>query len=226
MSRFTVIILSAYTVCMGLFQKQTISETAMLYTLGEHTTKLIVALGNTGKQYQKNRHNIGFLCADYLSKKWDKTFRKKNELLCELTETIVGSTKVILIKPTTMMNLSGNAVLAVQNYFKIANKDTLIIHDELDIHFGSVRLRNEGGSAGNNGVQSIIDRCGGDFNRIRIGIGPKHPDNIDSADFVLQDFSPKEQKHLNDLYKEVDSIISDFIHSNTPLGHDTRVFIV
>lgn len=121
----------------------------------------------------------------------------------------VGQTRVILIKPTTFMNESGRAVQKVQQFYKIPNADTLVVFDELDVEFGTIRTRIGGGSAGHNGIKSLIQHLGEDFGRIRVGIGPKKPAQIDSADFVLQDFSKKEQELVPKILREVSTIIDE-----------------
>lgn len=123
------------------------------------------------------------------------------------------------------MNLSGEAVQAVASFYKIAPQHTTVIHDELDIDFGQIRLRTGGSSAGHNGLKSIIQHLGEDFGRIRIGVGPKKPAQIDSADFVLQKFSAAERDQLTNLYREVNAIISEYLYGEQ-LPVDTRTFLV
>ena len=141
------------------------------------------------------------------------------------TSSRMGDTKVITIKPTNYMNLSGEAVQAVMSFYKISVEQTLVIHDELDVNFGQIRLRNGGSSAGHNGLKSIISQVGENFGRVRIGIGPKTPSEIDSADFVLQRFTDKEALELKNLHRETNSIISEFIYGNQ-LPTETRSFLI
>ena len=143
-----------------------------------------------------------------------------------MTSKTIGSTRVILCKPTTYMNESGKAVQAVQRYYKIANSSTLVIYDELDINFGQIRTKRGGSSAGHNGVKSLLSHCGDDFGRARIGIGPKVPEQIDSADFVLSKFSDKEQKKKSLLLKESNAILSEYAHGAGELLEETRSFLV
>jgi len=210
---------------MGLFFKQEIPQSNVLYSSGLERTKLIVGLGNPGKEYDLTRHNAGFICVDgFVSDKSASWTEKKafKALVADLRE---GSTRIIVIKPTTFMNLSGEAVQAVQAYFKITNVDTLVIHDELDINFGSLRIRQGGGSAGHNGIKSLIQHIGEDFMHVRLGIGPKTHEKMDSADFVLQQFSKDEQAELKSMSQEVSSIITEFIYG-TELQAETRKYIL
>lgn len=208
---------------MGMFERKTTPVTIPLYTLGNQTTKLIVGLGNDGKKYQKNRHNIGFLCLDNKVELEGGEWVKKASLKCQLAELRQGSTRVLFIKPTTMMNLSGDAVQAVKQFYKIDNKNILVVHDELALPFGSLRLRQGGSDAGNNGIKSVSTNIGEDYARLRIGIANEHSSN-DAADFVLQNFSADEQAKFKELFKETSALITEFIYSDNLLP-DTRKFI-
>lgn len=213
---------------MALFQRNpfTGGENKPLYTLGLNKSVLIVGLGNEGKEYDGTRHNVGFACVDAMAKahSLDKWVIKK-DLKCQLALGNVGGSRVILAKPTTMMNLSGQAVQAVQRFYKLTNSETVVVHDELDIDFGQIRCRVGGSHAGNNGVKSLIEHLGEDFGRVRVGIGPKNPEQIDSADFVLSQFNKTEQANLKNLAREVTAILTEFTASGD-LPHETRNFIV
>lgn len=204
-----------------------VSDNFQLYTLGQNKSVLLVGLGNIGKEYASTRHNVGFICLDKFvtSTQEMSDWINKKDLKCHLSSGRLGDTQVIAIKPTTMMNLSGQAVQAIGNFYKIANAQTLVIHDELDIPFGQIRMREGGSSAGHNGIKSISGAIGDNYGRIRIGIGPKIPSQIDSADFVLQNFSKKEQSQLPNMTKEVTAILTEYIYS-VQLPIDTRSFIV
>jgi len=213
---------------MGLFQNRPqTGETVHYYTLGQNKTTLVVGLGNLGPEYDHTRHNIGFACLDAFAKAndFDRWLAKK-DLKCHLTSATLGETRVILIKPTTFMNLSGEAVQAVMQFYKIDPHKVIIVHDELDIPFGQIRLRVGGGSAGHNGLKSIIQHVGGDFARVRIGIGPKEPEHIDTADFVLQKFPQAQQKHHHELTREVNAILSEYIYGDGQLPTETRNFLI
>src|SRR5690349_19758925 len=128
---------------MGLFTKKPMqsSKTAPLYTIGGQKTMLIVGLGNPGKEYDGTRHNIGFMALnDFASAHSEFTpWINKKDLKCELTTGLIGGIRVILMKPTTFMNESGQALTSVQNFYKLANSQTIVVHDEIDIPFGQIR---------------------------------------------------------------------------------------
>ncbi len=212
---------------MGLFVKKTETgaNAAPLYTLGSQKTVLIVGLGNIGKEFDGTRHNIGFFSVDALVK--DQGFPEwivKRDLKCHFTDQNLGDTRVILIKPTTLMNNSGQAVQAVQHFYKITNSQTLVVHDELDINFGQIRTRVGGSDAGNNGIKSLIQHIGEDFRRVRIGIKNDLLQKQDSADFVLAKFNKDEQAKLPDLSREVVSILTEYVFGGD-LNHETRSFL-
>lgn len=197
---------------MGLFDRKKTSyyDSQPYYTIGNSKTLLIIGLGNPGKKYASNRHNIGFMALDKYHTTHDfSNWTDKKDLKCLMSEGMVGSTKVILIKPKTYMNNSGEAAQAVQKFFRIYNPDTLVIYDELDVNFGEIRIQTGGSSAGHNGIKSLSNIIGEDFTRVRIGIGPKKPAQIDSADYVLQDFSKKEQESIHKILNEVCTIIDE-----------------
>ncbi|MFC1626899.1 aminoacyl-tRNA hydrolase, partial [Patescibacteria group bacterium] len=158
--------------------------------------KLIVGLGNPGKKYDGTRHNIGFavvdrVCETLFSTKpiWNKDASK--------TAIIIKHKDYIFAKPTTFMNVSGNAVQALSSFYKIKPVDIWIIHDEIDLPLGTIRIRTSGGSAGHNGVQSIIDRLGTDaFVRFRLGVG--NSERSDTVDHVLSRFDGDEKDMVNE----------------------------
>jgi len=197
---------------MGLFDRKRTNyhESQPLYTLGNSQTLLVVGLGNIGPEYAMTRHNVGFMAVERYCGTHDfSDWMVKKDLKCQIATGNIGSTRVILIKPTTLMNLSGESVQAVQNFYKITGIETLVVHDELDIDFGTIRTRVGGGSAGHNGIKSLLQHTGDSFGRIRVGIGPKNPEQIDSADFVLQNFSEQETEKLPKILKEVCALIDE-----------------
>jgi PTH1 family peptidyl-tRNA hydrolase len=213
---------------MAWLQKRPqVSDPAMFYSIGLNKTLLLVGLGNPGKEYDLTRHNVGFLCLDTFVAKtdgMDDWVHKKN-LKCLLSTGRVGDTRVIAIKPATFMNLSGEAVQAVASFYKINPEHIAVVHDELDIDFGQIRLRVGGSAAGHNGIKSVTATIGEDYGRVRVGVGPKKPAKIDSTDFVLQKFSAAEQKQLPNLTQEVNAILSEYLYG-AELPHDTRSFLV
>lgn len=206
---------------MGLFQKKILPISSPKYTLGQQDTKLIVALGNMGKEYEITRHNMGFLCIDEFVKTEEfNPWVEKKDLKSILCAKIIDGKKVIICKPTTMMNLSGEAVQLVQNFYKISANDTAVVYDELDLDHGTIRTGQGGTSAGHNGIKSLAKHTENSFWRIRIGIGPKEPEEIDTADFVLQKFSKSQLELLPTIKKEVTSLLSDWLAGSSK--PDTR----
>lgn len=213
---------------MGLFAKRPILDSsASLYSFGLNKTVLIVGLGNPGKEYDQTRHNIGFEVLDHFASKQGFTnWIVKKDLHCLQSSHTLGSTKVILCRPTTFMNESGRAVKETQHFYKISNDQTLVVYDELDIHFGQIRTRMGGSSAGHNGVRSVTKACGEHYGRVRVGIGPKKPKEIDTTDFVLAKFDKKQTDHMSDLLQESIAILSEYAHGGGELLAETRSFIV
>jgi PTH1 family peptidyl-tRNA hydrolase len=212
---------------MGIIQKNPLAGMSTQYfTVGLNQTALVVGLGNIGTKYDKTRHNIGFACVDEFTKseEFDAWIEKK-DLKCLYASKMLGSTRVIVIKPTTFMNLSGEAVQEAMHFFKVELGRVIVIHDELDIPFGQLRMRTGGSDAGHNGIKSITSHVGEGYARIRVGIGPKTPEGIDGADFVLQRFSEQELGDMQDLTREVSSVINEFIFG-AELRAETRTFIV
>lgn len=164
--------------------------------------KLIVGLGNIGKEYEGTRHNIGFMVADELAKRWGIT-TWKNERSSMCAEHRIPE-KVFLIKPTTYMNLSGEAVGAFANFYNIDPEDIAVIQDDLDLPCGKLRIRRKGSAGGHNGIKSIQQHLGtGDFPRFKIGIG--HPERNASAviGHVLHRFGKEEQPLIEEAVKQM-----------------------
>lgn len=213
---------------MSLFQRRpNQGETVQFYTFGQNKAVLIVGLGNIGREYDGTRHNIGFAALDAFAKSNDfQPWVEKKDLKCHMATATLGETRAIAIKPTTFMNLSGEAVRAVAHFYKIPVEKIIVVHDELDIPFGQIRLRVGGGSAGHNGLKSIIGTVGEGFGRVRVGIGPKEPEQIDSADFVLGRFNKAQEGHMAALTRETSAILSEYAYGDGQLASETRSFIV
>jgi peptidyl-tRNA hydrolase, PTH1 family len=212
---------------MALFQRNPFAtrQEQPLFTIGMNKTVLVVGLGNVGKEYEGTRHNIGFVCVDTFTSSQDfDSWTDKKDLKCLLTSKVLGDTRVLVAKPTTFMNLSGEAVQKVAHFYKVPAASIIVVHDELDVAFGQIRTRVGGGSAGNNGIKSLIQQLGPDFNRVRVGIDSPAKGKTDSADFVLAKFSKDEKPHISTIAKEVTSILTEYIFSNQ-LPHDTRQVI-
>lgn len=168
--------------------------------------KLIVGLGNPGKDYKNTRHNVGFLVLDnYLNTSdWKEKF---NALF---HETRINGEKVIFIKPLTFMNLSGDAVVKYVNYYDVDIDDILVIHDDLDLPFSSYKLKKNSSAGGHNGIKSIISRLSSDaFARLKVGVS--HDRSIDTKDYVLGNFSKSEMDKFNEMQKDFNKIIESFV---------------
>ena len=154
--------------------------------------RLIVGLGNPGARYARNRHNIGFVIADAVVRRYGFS-AYRDRFKGEVAEGPIGGERCLLLKPQTFMNDSGEAVLAAMSFYKIRPEDILVIHDELDLRPGKVRVKRGGGSAGHNGLRSIDALVGADYWRLRIGIG--HPGVKELVHpYVLQNFPAEEVK--------------------------------
>ncbi len=174
---------------------------------------MIVGLGNPGREYRENRHNVGFMVIDALAEKFGITPGKvKSKAI--LGEGRVGEVRVVLVKPQTFMNLSGQAVASLVKFYKIPLDRILVIHDDLDLPLGSMRLRPGGGSGGQKGIASIIERLGTqEFPRMRVGIG-RPPGRMDPADYVLQNFSKQDKDELTFLFQRAVDAVEVFMRSD------------
>lgn len=163
--------------------------------------KLLVGLGNPGAKYAHNRHNIGFMALDAIASDhgfspWKKKFQGA------LSEGKLGSEKIILLKPETFMNLSGQSVGEAMRFYKLTPDDVIVFHDELDLAPGKIRVKQGGGHAGHNGLRSMHQHIGDTYSRVRMGIGhPGHKDRV--AGYVLHDFAKAEQEWLDDVLRGV-----------------------
>ena len=171
-----------------------------------NNVKLIVGLGNPGKQYETSKHNIGFLVLDALAANLGLSFNK-TKFKSIYAEGNIGTEKVILVKPQTFMNLSGESVRPWMDYFDLTEEDVVIIYDDMDLPVGKIRLRIQGGHGGHNGVKSLIQHMGTkNFNRIRVGVGRPFP----SQDVVSHVLSPFSKDTVDDMkssiHESVDAI--------------------
>lgn len=159
---------------------------------------LVAGLGNPGKEYSSSKHNIGFIVVDEIAKRLGISLRKKG-FRSLFAEALLEEKKLILLKPQTYMNLSGDAVSDVIEFFKIPSKDAIVVHDEIDLPLGSIRIKTGGGSAGHKGVQSIINCLGdSDFVRVRVGIG-KPIQKSEVIGHVLSGFEKEGKKIMEDV---------------------------
>jgi len=167
--------------------------------------KLVVGLGNPGRKYKNSKHNIGFMAIDHFVKNNRLKLKKKSAFNAEVAEL----DDLILVKPLTYMNLSGQAVYKVANYYQVNISDILVIYDDVDLPFGKLRLRYQGGSGGHNGIKSLIQHLNSQqFNRIRFGIDKMN--GVEMKNYVLSDFSKVEIKELNNVLIDIERIIDDF----------------
>lgn len=178
--------------------------------LGSDFMKLVVGLGNPGNEYEKTRHNVGFMVVDnYLSKKGINSIEWKNKFNGLYYQTVINGEKVVFLKPTTYMNLSGMAVRQFVDYFKIDISDILIISDDLDLKVGNFKLREAGSSGGHNGLKNIAECLKTEaFKRLKVGISKDS--NIDTKDYVLGKITNSEYNTLEVLFNDLVSVIDDF----------------
>ncbi|MEV0784045.1 aminoacyl-tRNA hydrolase [Streptomyces sp. NPDC050423] len=161
---------------------------------------LIVGLGNPGPEYAANRHNVGFMVADLLAERIGGKFKRAPKAQAQVLEGRMGppgplSRRVVVAKPMSYMNLSGGPVTALRDFYKVPLGHVVAVHDELDVDYGSLRLKLGGGDNGHNGLKSMTKSMGPDYHRVRFGIG-RPPGRMQVADFVLKDFSSTERKEL------------------------------
>ncbi|WP_175411608.1 aminoacyl-tRNA hydrolase [Streptomyces sp. TRM64462] len=162
---------------------------------------LIVGLGNPGPGYAGNRHNVGFMVADLLAERIGGGFKRHGKAQAQVLEGRIGppgpaGRRVIVAKPMSYMNLSGGPVVALRDFYKVPTANIAAVHDELDIDYGTLRLKLGGGDNGHNGLKSMTKAMGPDYHRVRFGIG-RPPGRMQVADFVLKDFSSTERKELD-----------------------------
>jgi PTH1 family peptidyl-tRNA hydrolase len=171
---------------------------------------LVAGLGNPGREYRKSRHNVGFMVMDVVSQALSvKLTRVQSRAV--VGNGLYAGRKVILAKPVTFMNLSGQAVGSLVNYYKIPLAHLLVINDDLDLPLGTIRLRPGGGSAGQKGMASIIERLGTqDFPRLRVGIG-RPPGKMETVDYVLQEFPKGDQELLQQVLDCARQAVCTFI---------------
>lgn len=165
----------------------------------ENKPLLIVGLGNPGTEYKSTRHNVGFMAVDFLAGENAKWKKEKNALIAK------GENNTIFVKPQTFMNNSGVAVQSLMTYYKIPVENLIVIHDDIDLKIGNVRIKTGGGSGGHNGIKSIDSVVGPEYKRIRIGVG--HPrdmnSSIDPSDWVLGKFTKDELEKINTVITEL-----------------------
>ena len=172
---------------------------------------IIIGLGNPGDAYARTRHNAGFRALDILSTAFGEgKWMQKDKFLSDIQEARIVTVPVLLAKPQTFMNLSGEAVSAVSHFYKIDPEDILVVFDDLDLPEGKIRIRKNGSSGGHKGMNSIIQCLGTDqIKRIRLGIG--HEDGIDAADYVLGKFSPEGKEIMKPIIEDALKMLDDYL---------------
>ncbi|RYF28963.1 MAG: aminoacyl-tRNA hydrolase [Chloroflexi bacterium] len=183
--------------------------------------KIILAQGNPGREYEVTRHNVGFLTIDYLADQSSVVFQNKSKFHADIAELSAHGEKVLLVKPTTFYNETGIAARTLADFYKVESTDILVIHDELALPFGTIRTREKGSDAGNNGIKSLNNHLGQSYARIRIGVWNELSGRMNAADFVLSRFSADEAATLKkDIFPKVSDIVDDFITGNhQPTSH-------
>lgn len=172
--------------------------------------KLIVGLGNPGKEYEKTRHNVGFMFVDKIANSLKIDFKLNKSLKCFLAETKINGERIFLCKPVTYMNLSGEAVVKVMKFYKIEVDDILVVHDDLDLPVGKIRIRKNGSSAGQKGMQNIIDLLATkEIKRVRIGIAKGH----ETISHVLGAFTEDERASINIALDKADSMFEEYVQN-------------
>lgn len=171
---------------------------------------IIAGLGNPTKEYEKTRHNAGFDTIDILADKLGISLtEKKHRAYCG--KGIIGGERVLLLKPQTFMNNSGESLRDAADFYKIEPEQILILYDDISLEPGQLRIRKKGSAGGHNGIKSIIAHLGSqDFPRIKIGVGAK-PERMDLADYVLSRFSPAEREKMEEAYKEGAEAVQMFL---------------
>ncbi|KAF0108900.1 MAG: peptidyl-tRNA hydrolase PTH1 family [Anaerolineaceae bacterium] len=173
-------------------------------------TYLIAGLGNPGREYRENRHNVGFMLVDRLAVKLNARFTRLQSRAL-VASAVYMERKIILAKPQTFMNLSGQSVQGLMHFYKLPLENLLIAHDDLDLPLGAIRIRPDGGSAGQKGMESILQRLGTDeFARIRLGIG-RPPGQMQAPDYVLQDFSNAELTVISETLSRAADAALEFV---------------
>jgi len=177
---------------------------------GSKVDYLIVGLGNPGREYRISRHNVGFLAVDHLCQEF-KIPITRHQFKSLYGQGTINESRLLLAKPTTFMNLSGQAVWPMVRFYKVEHQNLLILHDDMDLPLGTIRIRPSGGSGGQKGLASIIDSMGTqNVPRMRIGIG-RPPGRMQPRGYVLEDFSAKEQELLAVVFENIANAVSTWM---------------
>lgn len=178
--------------------------------------KLLVGLGNVGTPYAKTRHNIGFMVSDQIAANTQAHWTTESKLKAAVATVNLGDTKVILAKPHTMMNLSGDSIQRIMQFYKIAGSDVWVVFDDIDVPFGRMRVRMAGASGGHQGVNSTIQHIGPEFVRVRMGISLNDRAVEPSEIYVLKPFNPEERETLPHVISAAADKISQLLQQGAP----------
>jgi PTH1 family peptidyl-tRNA hydrolase len=175
---------------------------------------ILVFLGNPGKKYQKNRHNIGFIIGNYLADRYSISCTQK-KFNAFTGKGKIEASDIVMLFPQTYMNNSGESVSKALTFYQEEIKNCIVIHDEIELSFSDIRLKTGGGHKGHNGLRSIIQHCSSpDFHRIRFGVGRPENPNMDVADYVLSDFNSEEMTKMDNLIAKTESLILDILNKS------------
>ncbi|MDA0347083.1 MAG: aminoacyl-tRNA hydrolase [Verrucomicrobia bacterium] len=176
------------------------------------SVSVFAGLGNPGKSYLETRHNVGFQVLDTYVEAKAGTWKHESKLLCDLFVLKRGARTCYFVKPQTFMNLSGDALNKVANYFKVPPSSVVVLYDDINLELGRLKVNQTGSAGGHNGVEDVIRKLGEDFIRFRIGIGTKYPPEIDLADFVLGTFTTVEadviKQQIEHYHKAMDLLLN------------------
>lgn len=173
--------------------------------------KLIIGLGNPEEKYSYTRHNVGFWMLSRYAEGKSVEFQLRDKFKAYIAEFTVAGEKILLAKPTTYYNLVGESARAIADFYKLMPADILIVHDDLALPFGTIRTREKGSDAGNNGIKSMNAHIGPNTARIRIGAASEQRERVDDASFVLGKFTTDEQAALQKMQPKIAELIDDFI---------------
>ena len=171
--------------------------------------RLVVGLGNPGARYANSRHNAGFMVLERLAQRWGAGAARNQHK--SLVDTVrIGHQPAVLCRPQTMMNLSGAAVVALKQFYKIDNDSILVVHDEVELPFGEVRTKAGGGHKGHNGLRDISKRVGNDYHRVRVGVG-RPPAGWDTANYVLGTFTKEQSAQLDAVIDDASDAVEAWV---------------
>jgi PTH1 family peptidyl-tRNA hydrolase len=187
--------------------------------------KLIIGLGNISNEYIGTRHNAGFNMLEHVAEEFGASWHDKPKFKAIVAEARLGAQKIILAKPTTYYNLSGEAAQAIMSFYKLDVENVLVIHDELALPFGTIRARIGGSDAGNNGIKSLNAHIGELYARVRIGIANTQATKQKAEQFVLEPFSDDERQTLSTLATHVVRFVEDFVHEDKSFEHTSVSFV-